>query len=118
MSAVPGGALAVAAKVAPPSVETCLVTVSVGRLTVITVAVVCVAAGLGAVPEVAEVLTDWLPELPLVMLPEGPVSVKALGSPATWPAAPGPPAVTVLSAMVGVLATAYLVEVGTVYGYA
>src|SRR5258708_38884445 len=103
MSTVPGGALPVAPKVAPPSVETCLVTVSVGRLTVITVAVVCVAAGLGAVPEVAVVLTDWLPELPLGMLPEGTVSGKVLRSPTIWPAATAPPALTGVSARGGVV---------------
>ena len=73
------------------------------------------AAGFGAEAEVAVVLTVWVPELPLVTLPEGTVSVKVLRSPTIEPAATAPPAMAEARPMEAVLVPAFLVMLETAY---
>src|SRR5476649_1853097 len=115
MSTVPGGAEPLAPKVAPLSVETSFVTVSVGRVTVMTVGVPWVVVAPGEVDEVAVVLTVSVPELPVVTVPEATVSVNVLRSPTMVATATVVPAMAVESATVVVFATGFLVTLVTVY---
>ena len=81
-----------------------------------TVGVVCVVAGLGSVVEVAVRLTDWDPEDPEVILPEGTVTLNIPRSPIEVPAATVVPVIGVVRPTVVVLAATFLVIEAIVWG--